>query len=64
MGAVVGVPIHWTGILDWTTGLSYFLFLDKFLCLCLESNLHFRINKYLATMDDHNDDDSCLLQCF
>ena len=32
---------YWTGILDWTTGLSYFPFLDKFLCLFLERILHF-----------------------
>ena len=49
-------PTH--TVLDWTTGLSYFPFLDKFLCLCLESNLYFRICKYLATMDDHNNDNS------
>ena len=24
---------YWTGILDWTTGLNYFPFLDKYLCL-------------------------------
>ena len=35
---------YWTGILDWNTGLSYFPFLNKFLCLFLESSLHF-INK-------------------
>ena len=32
---------YWTGILDWTTGLGYFPFLDKFLCLFLERSLHF-----------------------
>ena len=34
---------YWTGTLDWTTGLimSYFPFLDKFLCLFLESRQHF-----------------------
>ena len=37
---VNGVSIHWTGILDWTTGLSYFPFLDKCLCLFLERSLH------------------------
>ena len=44
--------------LDWTTGLSYFPFLDKCLCLFLERSLHvatpFTINKYLATMNDCN----------
>ena len=27
---------YWNGTLDWTTGLSYFPFLDKFMCLFLE----------------------------
>ena len=27
---------YWNGTLDWTTGLSYFPFLDKFLHLFLE----------------------------
>ena len=31
----MAVTIHWTGILDWTTGLSYFPFLDKYLYLFL-----------------------------
>ena len=31
---------YWTGILDWTTGLSYFPFLDKFLCLFIERSLN------------------------
>ena len=26
---------------DWTTGLSYFPFLDKFVCLFVERSLHF-----------------------
>ena len=26
------VTIHWTGLLDWNTGLEFFPFLDKFLC--------------------------------
>ena len=30
---------YWTGILDWTTGLKYFPFLDKCLCLFLERSL-------------------------
>ena len=47
---------HWTGLLDWATGLSYFPFWDKFLCLFL----HF--SKYLATMDDCSNDNHCLLQ--
>ena len=29
----LGVSIHWTGLLDWNTGLSYIPFLGKFLCL-------------------------------
>ena len=23
MPVILGVPIHWTGLLDWTTGLDY-----------------------------------------
>ena len=30
---------YWTGILDWTTGLKYFPFLDKCLRLFLERSL-------------------------
>ena len=30
------VSIHWTGLLEWTTSLSDFPFLDKFLCLLLK----------------------------
>ena len=41
----MGVSIHWTGLLDWNTGLDYwtelFSFLDKFLCLFVERSLHF-----------------------
>ena len=47
--------------LDWTTGLSYFPFLDKFLCLFLESRQHF-YNQQVAGY--HNNHNSCLLQCF
>ena len=40
-----GVSIHWTGLLDWNTGLGYwteiFPFLDKFMCLFVERCLHF-----------------------
>ena len=32
---------YWTGILDWTTGLSYFPVLDKFVCLFIERSLSF-----------------------
>ena len=27
---------YWNGTLDWTTGLSYFPFVDRFMCLFLE----------------------------
>ena len=27
---------YWNGTLDWTTGLSCFPFLDRFMCLFLE----------------------------
>ena len=43
VGANSGID-YWNGTLDWTTGLSYFPFLDKFLNLFLEAyvflNLH------------------------
>ena len=48
---------YWNGTLDWTTGLSYFSFLDRFMCIFL----HF--SKYLATMDDISNDNR-FLQCF
>ena len=51
------------GTLDWTTGLSYFPFMDKFLNSFLEAYF-FMIYKYLATMDECNNDNHCLLQCF
>ena len=43
--------------LDWTTRLSYFPFLDKFLCLFLESTLHIVMIVIMVVC-------SCLLQCF
>ena len=30
---------YWNGTLDWTTGLSYFPFLDRFTCILLEEAL-------------------------
>ena len=54
---VLGVSIHRAGLLDWNTTLSYFPFLDKFLCLFLASS-------WLLYMDDCNSDNSCLLQCY
>ena len=48
---------YWNGTLDWTTGLSYFSFFDRFMCIFL----HF--SKYLATMDDSSNDNH-FLQCF
>ena len=38
MKVELAVTIYWTGLLDWNTGLSYFPFLDKFLCLFIEIN--------------------------
>ena len=52
---------------DWTTGLSYFPFLHKFLCLFLESSLHFynlRTSTWLLWMIIIMTIVSCLLQCF
>ena len=42
---ILAVTIHWTGILDWTTGLSYFPFLDNFLYLFLKEAHFFTIKK-------------------
>ena len=51
------VDIRCIYTLDWTTGLSYFPFLDKLIpMLC-------KIVKYLATKNDFNNDNGCLLQC-
>ena len=45
---------HWTGILDWTNGLSYFPFLDKFVCyIFVERSLRFynqQVPSYYAWM--------------
>ena len=54
---------YWNGTLDWTTGLSYFPFLDKFLNSFLEAHTFYDLQVYLATMDDCNNENSCLLQC-
>ena len=39
----MAVTIHWTGLLDWNTGLDYwtdiFSFLGTFLCFSLHSNI-------------------------
>ena len=55
---------QWNGTLDWpwTTGLSFFLFWTSF-WIHFGSPL-FVIYKYLATMDNCNNDNNCLLQCF
>ena len=52
--------------LDWITGLSYFPFFSKFLCFAFRKKeaYIFQINKQVTTMDDCNNDNSCLLQCF
>ena len=58
---------QWNGLLEWNTGLDYWTELFSFFghisefifgCLLL------MIYKYLATMDDCNNDNHCLLQCF
>ena len=46
--SVVGLSLftgldYWNGILDWITGLSYFPFLDKFLCLFRERSLNSQV---------------------
>ena len=44
---------YWTGILDWTTGLKYFPFLDKCLCLFLERSLHVATSFYNHQVPDY-----------
>ena len=55
----MGVSIHWTGLLDWNTGLDYWTELFSFfvqVCVFIfrKKPAFFAINKYLATMDDCN----------
>ena len=50
--------------MDWTTGLSCCPSLNKFLCACFKKPTLFKIDKYLATMDDCNNDNGQFLQCF
>ena len=61
----MGVSIHWTGLLDWNTGLDYwtefFLFRQVCVFICRKKPTFFIINKYLAIMDDCNNSKSCLL---
>ena len=65
-----GVSIHWTGLLDWNTGLDYWTELFSFfgqvsvLIFRKEPTFLQSTSTYLATMNDHNNDNSCLLQCF
>ena len=48
---------YWNGTLNWTTGLNYFSFLDRFMCIFLHCS------KHLATTDDSSNDNR-FLQCF
>ena len=47
------VTIHWTGLMDWNTGLDYwtelFSFLDKFMCFFIERCLHTFHTQQVAT---------------
>ena len=61
-----GVSIHWTGQLDWNTGLDHWTEIFSFfgqVCVFIIRKMltFFTINKYLATVDDCNNNKSCLL---
>ena len=47
----MAVTIHWTGLLDWDTGLDFLPFLDKFVCI-FSDNLEALLDNYCykATM--------------
>ena len=62
----MGVSIHWTGPLDWNTELDYWTKIFSFfgqVCvfICRKMPTFFTVNKYLATVDDCNNNKSCLL---
>ena len=64
--SIMGVSIHWTGLLDWNTGLDYWTEIFSFfgqvcVVICRKMPTFFTINKYLATVDDCNNNKSCLL---
>ena len=64
---VMGRCKQWNGLLEWNTGLDYWNKLFSFYGQVSEFILEayfFMIYKYLATMDDRNNDNSYLLQCF
>ena len=57
--------IHWTWLLDLTTGQSDFPFMDKFLCSFSKKPTFLNLaGSWLATMIDCNNNNSCLLQCY
>ena len=57
--------IHWTWLLDLTTGLSDFPFMDKFLCSFSKKPTFLNLaGSWLATMNDCNNNNSWLLQCY
>ena len=53
---------YWTGLMDYRTDL--FSFFEKIPMLILKKPTLYKTDKQLATMDDCNNDISCLLQCF
>ena len=58
---------QWNGLLEWNNGLDYWIELFSFFGQVSEfilGSLLLMIYKYLATMDDCNNDNHCLLQCF
>ena len=58
---------QWNGLLEWITGLDYLTKLFSFFGQVSEfifGSLLFMVYKYLATIDECNNDNNCLLQCF
>ena len=63
----MGVSIHWTGLLDWNTGLDYWTELFSFfgqacVFICRKKPTFLQpTSSYLAVMDDCHNNKSCLL---
>ena len=57
---------QWNGLLKWKTGLGYwtklFSFFGQVYVFIFRRSLTYLINKWMATMDNCNNDDGCLLQ--
>ena len=60
-----GVSIHWTGLLDWNTGLDYWSELFSFsgqVCMFIFRKKPMFLPGYNGLLQNNNN--SCLLQCF